>query len=218
MSRLENFELPLVAGVDELGRVMMQERDAEDVEESASDYYAEQFLEDTSEAGYTEARPHGRRSCRALASIIRIDRAELKQVKSLLGHDGLEYRDFVLAQTIVSALSTCSAIKPALSLLQPPKSVAVKGPFYPKSSELRLKVDSNWSFYWVATGKRTPEMLDSMLNLAGLFRVNAQDLDKIAAKMIAAGAKDSELEYMLAAVVIESVRTCPRFVKALSWI
>jgi hypothetical protein len=217
MMKLPKTELPLVAMVTALGREMMQDAEETDANTDPLAFYGEAFMENTSEAGYSEARPTGRRSCRALARIIRVNSNDLKAVKKSLGFRRGEYHDFALSQTILEALNKWAEVAPALSLIAAPAGIKAKGPFFPTRDELRLNTKSNWAFYCVLVGKRTDEVEQASIKLAGLLKVNQRDLNTIARKLIATGASESELPAMLAKVVLETVRTSPRFVAVLNW-
>ena len=217
MALIKETELPLLSPIAELGRQMMATREDIDPSSEPAEVYANQFMEDMSEATYTEERPWGRRSTRALANIIRVNKDDLKAAKLLLEYERGDYHDFALAATIVQALAQCPQAKLAASLLKPTGSVRTKGPFYPNCKELNLKRDSNWSFHCLIVGDRSPELQESMKFLAGLFRVNARDLNAIARRLRSEDTSDADLEHKLSEVIIESVRTCPRFNLGLKW-
>lgn len=217
MTKLQTTYFPLLSGVAALGRKMIEDRGEEGETYDPLECYGEWFMEDTSEAGYSEARADGRLSCRALTSIIRVDPDDLKKVKRLLGYQRNVYHDFALSQTVVNALSQWSDVAPAMHLILPSKRTPVRGPFHPKRRELRLNLSSNWSYHCLIVGKRSPEVRAASIKLAGLFRVNQADLNAVAATLLAHGASASALEGMLADVVLESVRTSPRFAVGLNW-
>jgi hypothetical protein len=211
MAKINPTELPLRSLIDELGRENV------DVEEGAcpAEAYASAFMENLSEAGYTEARPHGRRSIKALANVIRVSKEDLRAVKRLIDFERNDYHEVALAEITLEALRKWAPAALAMSLLEPPKSVKPRGPYYPKCREMNLKTDSNWSFHCLIIPGRSPEMLASMKALAGVFRVNKRDLNKIARRLLSEGCSEADLESKLCEVIIESVRTCHRFAPAL---
>jgi hypothetical protein len=217
MKKLNATHFPLLDAVCDLGKAMIAETGDQDETQNPLDFYGEWFMESTSEAGYSEARKEGRLSCRAFANIVRVDPDDMKKVKQALGFRRDEYHEFALSETIVRALSKWTDIVPALHLIRPAVRTEVRGPFYPRQRELSLKLDTNWAFHCTIVGKRSPEVRAASIKLAGLFRVNQTDLGKIAATLLSQGAKQSDLEGMLADVVLESVRTDQRFKLALDW-
>ncbi|HEY9792377.1 MAG TPA: hypothetical protein V6D22_18390 [Candidatus Obscuribacterales bacterium] len=217
MAKITATELKLLPALAALGKELKFRNQEPESDTDAAEYYGDAFMEDMSIATYSETRPNGRRSCRALASIVRVNKLDLALAKRYLGYRRGDYHDFALAATIVQALAKDPRMAPAVALLQPPKLAKVKGPFYPTCPELNLKTDSNWSFHCLIVSERSPELKESMKALAGVFRVSSRDLNKIAKRLVSQGTSEEDLEHKLHEVVIESVRTCPRFALGLSW-
>jgi hypothetical protein len=217
MSKVTATELPLLAGTIELGKQMMADQgDEADSEANPLEFYAVAFMENMSESGYSELRPRGRRSVRALANIVRVVPADLKAVKAAIGYKRKSFYQVALGSTIIDALSKWEPGAEAMKLLNPYKPLKpFDGPYYPKLTELRLKHKSNWPFHHTLVGDRSPELKRSMIALAGLFRVNKADLRKIAKQFTDTGTPAEELEACLAEAIIESVRTEQRFACAL---
>lgn len=123
-------ELPIMAAIEAIASEM-KESYGEDAEGSLLDFYGEAYMENLSEAGYSETRPNDRLSIRAFAHLIRVKRADLKVIKDTLGYDGNIYRDFAVSDNIISALSRNAELAPALKLIAPHEGARSEGPFYP---------------------------------------------------------------------------------------
>ncbi len=127
-------ELSIMTAIEAIANEM-KESYGDDAEGSLLDFYGEAYMENLSEAGYSETRPNDRLSIRAFAHIVRVKPADLKVLKDTLGYDGNEYRDFAVSDNVLSALGRNAELAPALKLLAPTEAEKSTGPFYPSHNK-----------------------------------------------------------------------------------
>jgi hypothetical protein len=232
------LEMPLLKQVEEMGRDRMKQSDEEDAETNPLDYYGEWYMEDLSEAGYTETPSEARLSTRAFGQLLRIKPDELAKVKSCLRYRRTAYHDFALADTAIDALSRNQDVAAALALLKPSNATKIKGPFQPQKQEFELlealKTTAGANDGQANTDLRVAKYLLSKVwlpkpaanqlsaadraavQLAGLIRIKQSDLSKVAAKLIEAGANtQTALQVSIARVVLSCLSVTPRLVAGL---
>jgi hypothetical protein len=220
-------ELRLLAIVADLGREMMAQADEEDPDTDPLEYYGEWFMENMSEAGYSEARPWNRRSARAFVNLLRLHGEDAKGLKGLLGYDRTDYRQFAFAQTVLDVLSRTTELAPALKLLAVDREEK-DGPFYPNLTEfdsaagLRAAAvqavgegDNLLKRYAANLTERHAASADAdsaVLALAGLFRVSPDGLRELASHL-----PGDRKQTLLAYAVLEALRATPRLTTGLNW-
>lgn len=239
-SVLPPYELVIMPAVQKLGEKMIADAGEEDPQPSEPlAYYGEWFMEDLSEAGYSETRPNDRLSYRAFGNLLRVNPADLTRIKKLLRSRHKTYHDFAVCLTIMQSLRLIEDVAPALTLLAPGSAAKSKGPFYPGRSELNLlqclgsagnrqakkqvtyndAVRSQIETVLKLSGKkssRSGTVKDSAaVNLGGAVRVPEQDLVEVASLLKEAGCADDQLKVMVARVVLYALRVTPRFAGAL---
>jgi|GEM_PF-4888355 len=130
---LEASKLPIMAAVQAIANEVKASLD--DAEGDALEVYGEYYMENLSEAGYSETRPNDRLSIRAFARILRVESGDLSALKNTLGYrKGSVYHDFAISDVVISALSRNAELVPALKLLAPAEDEKAAGPFYPSRS------------------------------------------------------------------------------------
>jgi hypothetical protein len=232
---LPAVELPLKAGVEQLGREMMAQGDGEDADTDPIEYYGEWYMEDLSEAGYSETRPDDRLSLRAFGHLLRAKPDDLKWLRDLLGYGGDVYCDFAVCDTAIGVLARNADVAPVLSFIAPPDEAKAKGPFYPTQQELDLAeaVEAAASLDCKGTkltGEQAvgrylermvelhgqvsgnPSVVDeAAVKLAGMIRITEDSLASVADALKSAGAlPGNSLTVTLAYVVLDSLRASPR--------
>lgn len=232
------LEMPLLKQVEEMGRDRMKQSDEEDTETNPLDYYGEWYMEDLSEAGYTETPSENRLSTRAFGQLLRIKSDELAKVKSCLRYRRTAYHEFALADTALDALSRNEDVAAALALLAPSSGTKIKGPFQPQKQEFELldalktaagandgqaNADLRVAKYLLSKvwlPKPTDDKLSATdlaaVKLAGLIRIKQSDLSTLAVKLIEAGANtQAALQVSTARVILSCLSVTPRLVAGL---
>lgn len=224
--RLPVTELAIMAAIEQMAQEMVanQGDDADLSETTLLDFYAGSYMENLSEAGYTETRPWDRLSMRAFARLIRVKPEDLATLKGMISYDGEVYRDFALADIVLSALSRDAELAPALALLAPGDAKPV-GPYYPTAGKfdiavvLRARADhADYLKSMVEAHKAAATTLtdvdNAVVKLAGVF--NLSGLTRTTKDLITAGAtNDQAVKVTLAYVVLDTLRTTPRFATGL---
>lgn len=229
--------LPLVDALKDMGREMME--NAGETDEDPIAYYGEWYMESLSEAGYSEARPHNRRSARAFYRVLRVKQDDLQVLKNAIGYRRGEYHDYAVADSVIDALSRFADVAAALPLIAPAEGAEPAGPYFPARHEFDVSVGAlaaavDWA------GDRFPGLSDEQLlekflsfvvvehleaddldapvkKLAGLFKLEAASATSIAAKLRATGATSARAETVFAYVTLAAVRATPRFVAGTRW-
>jgi len=130
---LEAGKLSIMAAVEAIANETKAGLD--DADGDALEIYGEYYMENLSEAGYSETRPNDRLSIRAFARILRVESADLAKLKNTLGYrKGSVYHDFAISDVVISALARNADMAPALKLLAPAEGAKAAGPFYPSRS------------------------------------------------------------------------------------
>lgn len=212
---IEAQELPILAAIEAIASEMKESYDdGEDAEGSLLDFYGEAYLENLSEAGYSETRPNDRLSIRAFAHIIRVKPADLKVIKDTLGYDGNEYRDFAVSDNIISALSRNAELAPALKLLAPEQNAKSAGPFYPqrRSFDVAAALNSRAGFIdeVKAMVGKDAAVDAAAVKLAAIFKI--VEVDSVASRLKASGITG---EAALAHAVLIALRNDARLVAGL---
>lgn len=222
--KLPVTEIAIMAAIEAIAKEQIADI-GEEVESTALDWYGESYMESLSEAGYTETRPNDRLSIRAFARLVRVQPAELGQLKDLLGfRRGSVYRDFAVCDNVLTALGRNAELAPALALLNPGETKS-EGPFYPDATTfdiaevLRARPDhAEYLKAQIEAHKNAATTLtdvdNAVLKLAGAFNVSG--LTRTAKDLATAGAtNDQALKVTLAYVVLDTLRTTPRFAAGL---
>ena len=180
--------LPIMDGIEAIANEM-RESYGDDAEGSLLEFYGEAYMENLSEAGYSETRPNDRLSIRAFAHIIRIKPEDLKVLKDTLGFDGNEYRDFAVSDNILSAVSRNAELAPALKLLAPTENEKSTGPFYPSRTKFdvaaALKARAGYIDEVKAIVGKDAAVDAAAVKLAGAFKLI--EVNKVARQLKAAG-------------------------------
>ncbi len=222
--------LKILATLDKMAREYKS--DAGDEVEEGEDllaYYLEWAFESLSEAGYSETDAEDRFSCRAFASILRIDAAELKTFQQHTGDEHDDYNDFGVGQILCDVLSRTPELALALALVDPGAQKAT-APFSPNTKTLSLTPALPELEKWLKTltPSRKGELNSADLNsadakasalqLVGALRLKKSDLQEVVNKARAVGvATASELQTVVSQVVIWSLRKTPRLFTGLKW-
>ncbi len=181
-------KLPILAAIEAIAQEM-KESYGDDSEGDLLEFYGESYLENLSEAGYTETRPNDRLSIRAFGHLVRVKTADLKTVKELLGHDASSYRDFALCDNILSALSRSAELAPALRLLAPAEGAKSTGPFYPSrySFDVAAALKARPSYIAEVQERvgKDPALDAAAIKLAAVFKLKG--ISKIAGQLKKAG-------------------------------
>lgn len=176
--------LPIMAGIEAIANEM-RESYGDDAEGSLLDFYGEAYMENLSEAGYSETRPNDRLSIRAFAHIIRVKPEDMKVLKDTLGFDGKEYRDFAVSDNIITALGRNADLAPALKLLAPAEDEKSQGPFYPTRTKFDVAAALKSRAGYIGEVKKIvgkDEAVDAAaVKLAGIFKVT--EVDKVARQL-----------------------------------
>lgn len=224
--KLPTTEIAIMPAIEELAA----ENIANTGEESDNplEKYGKDYMESLSEAGYTETRPDDRLSVRAFARLVRVNQNDLGQLKGLLGfRRGSVYHDFAISDNILTALGRNAELAPALALLNPGDAKS-EGPFYPDATSfdiaevLRARADHiEYLKAQIETHKNAATTLsdvdNAVVKLAGAFSVSG--LTRTTKDLATAGAtaqiNDQVIKVTLAYVVLETLRTQPRFAAGL---
>lgn len=181
-------ELPIMVAIEAIANEM-KESYGDDAEGSLLDFYGEAYMENLSEAGYSETRPNDRLSIRAFAHIIRVKPDDLKVLKDTLGYDGNEYRDFALSDNILSALSRNADLAPALKLLAPSEDEKSVGPFFPSRRNFDVAAALKTRADYISEVKKIVGKDDAVdaaaVKLAAVFKLTA--VDKVARQLRTVG-------------------------------
>lgn len=132
-------ELQLMAALEQMAAEML-ENTGQELEEDTEllSWYGEQYMEDLSEAGYSQTPRAHQLSSRALANLLRVDAGDLARLKALVGFNPDAYHKFALAYHLTGVLSRQADLAPALPFLLPPEHAEPKGPFYADATEFEL--------------------------------------------------------------------------------
>lgn len=217
---LPTGELLLRAALDEMAAQMIQDC-GEESAENPLDFYGEAYMENLSEAGYSETRPNDRLSIRAFAHLLRVNGADLKLLKSTLGfRRGSTYHDFAISDNLLTVLSRNQEVAAALTLLAPDKEGKSVGPFYPDVSEfdacahLSGRADYAEFLKSIADRKADAAVDAAAIKLAGLFNITglkrvSSDLQKLS------GATGLALSAAVAHAALAALRSEARFTAGL---
>lgn len=182
--------LPIMAAIEAIANEMRESYgDDADGETSLLDFYSEAYLENLSEAGYSETRPNDRLSIRAFAHIINVKPEDMKVLKDTLGFDGGNYRDFAVSDNVISALARSTDLAPALKLLAPSEDEKSVGPFYPSRTKFDVAAALKSRVGYIDEVKaivgKDAAVDAAAVKLAGIFKLT--EVDKVARQLKAAG-------------------------------
>ncbi len=216
---LPGFELPLKAALEAMANEAIDDT-GEETDANPLEFYGEFYMENLSEAGYTETRPDDRLSIRTFAHLVRVKADDLIVLKNTLGfRPGSVYHDFAVSDNIISALSRNADVAPALHLLAPAEDAKSVGPFYPNrrtfDAHKALKAQGNYAerLKSVALQVGNSVVDNAAVQLAGTF--NFTNLSKLAADLSAAGVQSESLPVAVAHAALGALRSDTRLTAGL---
>lgn len=229
-------QLAIIPALEEAARKQAEERGEElDEDTDLIDWFCEGWMEDLSEAGYTECRPNDRLSTRAFGRLLKVIPGDKRRIRAAIGYEPSAYRKFAWAGLATYALSLQKEY--ALGLAEACngglKSV---GPFgESKTLELVPHLVSLGLDYQMEVGDLpdteeeftgiylahlvneysgvtsiTDEKDISMVKLASILRIG--DIDKLVGRLRKAGLKDEAgLTLAVACTAIGALRVDRKF-------
>lgn len=215
---LTSVQLPIMAALEAIAKETIGNNGGEEENEGELfDVFSEIYLENLSEAGYSETRPNDRLAIRTFARLIRVKPEDLAALKGILGYDGNVYRDFAVSDTLINALSRSEQAGPALHLLAPAEEAKSAGPFYPNKSDFdvaaALKADAHYVSHVEAVVGKDAAVDAAAVYLAGAFKLSG--LDKVAKEFKSAGFAGDDLKTAVAHAALYALRNDARLVAGL---
>ncbi|MCC6977171.1 MAG: hypothetical protein IT343_02530 [Candidatus Melainabacteria bacterium] len=211
-------ELPIMAALQAIAKETIDTNGGEaENEGELFDVFSDIYLENLSEAGYSETRPNDRLAIRTFARLIRVKPEDLAALKGILGYNGSVYRDFAVCDTLINALSRSEQAAPALRLLAPADDAKSAGPFYPNKSDFdvdaALKFDTNYVAHVEGIVGKDASVDASAVYLAGALKLTG--LSQVAKEFQSAGFAGEDLKAAVAHAALYAIGKDARFVAAL---
>jgi len=215
---LASVSLPIMVALEAIARETVESNGGEEENEGELfDVFSDIYLENLSEAGYSETRPNDRLSIRTFARLIRVKPEDDAKLKEILGYDGNVYRDFAVSDTLINALSRSPEARLALPLLAPSEDAESSGPFYPKNTAFdvgaALKSDANFVSYVEGIAGNAKQVDDAAVYLAGVFKLSG--LEPVAKEFAMAGFAGDDLKVAVAHAALYALRNDARLVAGL---
>ena len=215
---LASVELPIMAALEAIAKETVANNGGEEENEGELfDVFSDIYLENLSEAGYSETRPNDRLAIRTFARLIRVKPEDLAALKGILGYDGNVYRDFAVCDTLINALSRSDEAGPALHLLAPAEDAKSAGPFYPTKTDFdvaaALKSDAHYVTHVEGIVGKDGIVDAAAVYLAGALKLSG--LSIVAKEFTSAGFAGDELKAAVAHAALYALSKTPRLVAGL---